>query len=340
MKHLSPKAQFLYLSATIGLPNHLAKKLNAHLVRYDERPVALDRYLMFIERKEKIPTEKQLIDREFKNISSKGFHGQTIVFTNSRIRCHQIAEKVGDGVAPYHAGLSQEERRTIETQFEKGKLRAVITTAALAAGVDFPASQVIFDSLAMGIAWLTVQEFYQMSGRAGRPDYHDLGKVVILAEIGGSYERNSRLTEEEVAMLLLKGEMEEVSPVYSVEQSSEIYAANTVVAQGSRTVMSKIEESMVGEVQPVEDMLTREGFVRIVGERVELSDMGRVMAEHFIGVERLLKIIQLVQEKEDALDIVSELECSIDDEQKTDTKPTKEKDFFGTKKRSKQTKKR
>jgi helicase len=87
-------------------------------------------------------------------------------------------------------------------------------------------------------------------------------------------------------------------------------------------------------------MLTREGFVRIVGERVELSDIGRVMAEHFIGVERLLKIIRLVQEKEDALDIVSELECSIDDEQRTDTTPPKEKGSFGTKKRSKQTKKR
>jgi len=44
-----------------------------------------------------------------------------------------------------------------------------VTTAALGAGVDFPASQVIFDSLAMGIEWLTVQEFHQMSGRSGGP---------------------------------------------------------------------------------------------------------------------------------------------------------------------------
>ena len=36
----------------------------------------------------------------------------------------------------------------VEMQFEKGEIRAVVTTAALAAGVDFPASQVIFDSLA------------------------------------------------------------------------------------------------------------------------------------------------------------------------------------------------
>jgi len=316
LKYSSPKAQFLYLSATIGLPNHLAKKLTAKLVRYDERPVSLDRYLVFIERKEKIPTEKQLIDKEYKTISSKGFRGQTIVFTNARIRCHQIAEKVGGGVAPYHAGLSQEERRTVESQFEKGELKAVITTAALAAGVDFPASQVIFDSLAMGISWLSVQEFYQMSGRAGRPDYHDLGKVVILAEVGGSYDRSSRLTEEEVAMLLLKGEMEEVAPIYSIEQSSEVYSANAVVARGDRRVIHKIEESVVGKVQSVEDLLIREGFLRISNDRVELSDMGRVMAEHFIGVERLLEIMRLVKEKDDALDIVAELECTMDEKEK------------------------
>lgn len=316
LKYSSPKAQFLYLSATIGLPNHLAKKLKAKLVRYDERPVSLDRYLVFVERKEKIQTEKELIAKEYKTISSKGFHGQTIVFTNARIRCHQIAEKLGAGVAPYHAGLSQEERRTIENQFEKGELKAVITTAALAAGVDFPASMVIFDSLAMGISWLSVQEFYQMSGRAGRPDYHDLGKVVILAEVGGSYDRDSRLTEEEVAMLLLKGEMEEVAPVYSIEQSSEVYAANAVVAKGDRRVMHMIEESMVGEVQPVEDLLVLEGFVRINGNRVELDEMGKVMAEHFIGVERLLEIRHLVREKDDALDIVAELECTMDERER------------------------
>ena len=60
----------------------------------------------------------------------------------------------------------------------------MVTTAALAAGVDFPASQVVFESLAMGIKWLNVHEFNQMLGRAGRPGYHDLGLVYILAEPG------------------------------------------------------------------------------------------------------------------------------------------------------------
>ncbi|RPI35673.1 MAG: DEAD/DEAH box helicase, partial [Methanoregulaceae archaeon] len=189
LKYLCPQAQFLYLSATIGSPKVLAKKLNCMLVQYADRPVGLERYLLFVERKQKIPTIKQFTTEEYKRTSSKGYRGQTIIFTNARSRCHTIADALGIRAAAYHAGLTSVERRDVETRFLQGKLMAVVTTAALGAGVDFPASQVIFDALAMGREWLSVQEFNQMGGRAGRPDFHDLGRVVILAEPGGSYSR-------------------------------------------------------------------------------------------------------------------------------------------------------
>lgn len=314
LKYASPKAQFLYLSATIGHPKLLAGKLDCKLVRYDDRPVSLERYLIFPEREQKIPTEKTLVAEEYNQVSSKGYHGQTIIFTNSRARCHLIAEKIGEGVSPYHAGLTQQERRLVEDKFEKGQLRAVVTTAALAAGVDFPASQVIFDSLAMGIEWLTVQEFHQMSGRAGRPDYHDLGKVVILAEPGGSYVRGSRLTEEEVAMGLLKGEMGEVAPQYTLEQSSEVYVANAIVCSGKQDSMARIEASLVGETEPVEEILLEKDLITINQGVITLSPLAQVMAEHFIGVERLFRIIRLVNEMKDPLDILADLECASDEE--------------------------
>ena len=187
LKFLAPKAQFLYLSATIGAPKTLAKKLGAALVRYDERPVGLETVPDVHAKKEKIGAIKQLAEEEYTHISSKGYRGQTIIFTNSRARCHTIADSLGPRYAAYHAGLTSQERRDVETKFTEGKLVGVVTTAALGAGVDFPASQVIFDALSMGIAWLSVGEFNQMAGRAGRPDFHDLGKVVVLAEPGATY---------------------------------------------------------------------------------------------------------------------------------------------------------
>jgi helicase len=265
---------------------------------------------MFVEHKQKIPTVKKLCEEEFKLTSSKGFHGQTIVFTNSRARCHVIADALGPRYAAYHAGLTSNERREVETKFLGGKLKGVTTTAALGAGVDFPASQVIFDSLAMGISWLTVQEFNQMAGRAGRPDFHDLGKVVILAEPGGTYARGSSYTEEEVAMRLLKGVMEEVAPEHDLEQSSEEYVANAVVCKGDEKDLERIGAVMVGTIEPVLPLLLERGLVRRSNGRIELMPLARVMAEHFIGVERLMEILLLAEKYRDPIEILTELEVA------------------------------
>ncbi|WP_048148391.1 DEAD/DEAH box helicase [Methanolacinia paynteri] len=310
LKFVAPHAQFLYLSATIGFPHLLAEKLNSSLVEYMERPVPLERHLIFVNRGEKIKLIKRMVSTEYKTKSSKGFRGQTIVFTFSRSRCHDIADAIGEGkAAAYHAGLTAKERREVETKFEKGELSAVVTTAALAAGVDFPASQVIFDSLAMGIEWLTVQEFSQMMGRAGRPDFHDMGKVVVLAEPGASYSRDSKLTEEEVAINLLKGEMEEVSPVYNDEESSEELVANSVVCGGDIDNLERICASMVGEMIDILPVLKKRNFIKVSGNQVVMSPAARVMAEHFIGINTYDKILSLITVSDDPLEILAEIEC-------------------------------
>jgi len=316
LKYIAPKAQFLYLSATIGSPNILAKKLHASLVSYAERPVALERHLIFTEKDAKSSYIKKLVFEEFNKVSSKGYKGQTIVFTNARSRCHTLADSIGSMAAAYHAGLTSQERRQIEKKFEEGKLACVVTTAALAAGVDFPASQVIFDALAMGINWLSVQEFHQMMGRAGRPDYHDIGRVVLLAEPGASYSRETKLTEEEIAIQLLKGKMEEVAPVYEVEEASEEFAANAVIARGSEKDMRAISSSMVGEGDDPVDEMMKHKLVTRNGGNLELSPLGRVMAEHFIGMGRVLSIDHLVRQLDEPLEIVAELAAIEEEEEK------------------------
>ncbi|HMK15919.1 MAG TPA: helicase-related protein, partial [Methanomicrobiales archaeon] len=206
-----------------------------------------------------------------------------------------------------------QERRDVELRFAEGKLAAVVTTAALGAGVDFPASQVIFDSLAMGREWLTVQEFHQMGGRSGRPDFHDRGKVVILAEPGGSYSREAVVTEEEVAIRLLRGEMEEVAPSYGPEESSEEFAAHAVVARGDEKAVARISGMMVGEMEPVLPELEAHRLVQRRGGNLGLSPLGRVMAEHFIGIGRLLELQRLAGEMDDPVAILAELECAGDE---------------------------
>ena len=226
-----------------------------------------------------------------------------------------LADCVERGAAFHHAGLIRQERTIIEEGFRNGYIEVIAATPTLAAGLNLPARRVIirdYNRFASGLGMvpIPVGEYHQMAGRAGRPDYHDLGKVVILAEPGASYVRNSPHTEEEVAMRLLKGEMEEVAPEHDLEASSEEFAANAVVCNGNERDLDRICSSMVGTLEPVLPVLIERGLAVRSEGRIELSDMARIMAEHFIGVERLTEILALTQKTDDPLDILTELECS------------------------------
>ncbi len=212
LRVLNPSAQFLYLSATVSDPKVLALHLNCKLIEYMERPVPIERHLIFCKDEEvKFRYIKSYIKEEFKRESKFGYFGQTIVFTNSRRNTERLADLFQqDGIScyPYHGGLSYYERKIVEEKFSKQKIAAVITTAALAAGVDFPASQVIFESLVMGIKWLSVADFEQMCGRAGRLGKHERGKIIIPVIPGNSYNATSLMSEDMVATALLTGKIE------------------------------------------------------------------------------------------------------------------------------------
>ncbi|WP_336362263.1 DEAD/DEAH box helicase [Halalkalicoccus salilacus] len=301
-------AQWIYLSATVGNPGWLAEKLNARLVEFEERPVPIERHVTFADDHEKTRIENKLVRREFDRKSSKGYRGQTIIFTNSRRRCHEISRKLEYSSAPYHAGLDYGRRKKVERMFGDQELSAVVTTAALAAGVDFPASQVVFDSLAMGIEWLSVQEFHQMLGRAGRPDYHDRGVVYLLVEPDCTYHNSMERTEDEVAFTLLKDEMEPVHTLYDESAAVEETLANVTVA-GKRT--KALNDRMIGEVPTKHAIgkLLEYGFI----DGLAPTPLGRAVTTHFLSPDDAFRILDGIRKGNDPLEIVAELEL-VDDE--------------------------
>ena len=296
-------AQWIYLSATVGNVGQLARKLEAVPVEFEERPVPIERHVTFADGSEKPRIENELVRREFDTRSSKGYRGQTIIFTNSRRRCHEISRKLEYSSAPYHAGLDYGRRKKVEEMFADQELAAVVTTAALAAGVDFPASQVVFDTLAMGIEWLSVQEFHQMLGRAGRPDYHDKGKVYVLVEPDCAYHASMDRTEDEVAFELLKGEMESVHVPYDEAAAVEETLANVTVA-GKRA--KALNDRMLGEIptkHAVGKLLEYE-FI----DGLEPTDLGRAVTRHFLSPDEAFLILDSVRKGNDPFDIVADLE--------------------------------
>ncbi|GAB7094303.1 DEAD/DEAH box helicase [Halolamina litorea] len=298
-------AQYVYLSATVGNPEWLAENLRATLIEFEERPVPIERHVTFADGREKLRIEDRLVRREFDSKSSKGYRGQTIIFTNSRRRCHEISRKLDYASAPYHAGLDYGKRKQVERKFGNQDLAAVVTTAALAAGVDFPASQVVFDSLAMGIEWLSVQEFSQMLGRAGRPDYHDQGTVYLLVEPDAAYHGSMEATEDETAFRLLKGEMEDVATVYDEAAAAEETLANVAVAG---KLAKRLNDRMIGDVPTKHAIgkLLEWGFI----DGFDATPLGQAVTSHFLSPDDAFRILEGIRNDRTPYQQVAALELA------------------------------
>ena len=97
-----------------------------------------------------------------------------------------LAILVKKGVAFHHAGLNQNCRETIEKEFRKGTIKLLSSTPTLAAGVNLPARRVVISSVnryngKIGRNMpISVLEYKQLCGRAGRPQYDDFGESIIV----------------------------------------------------------------------------------------------------------------------------------------------------------------
>ncbi len=292
LRALYPHAQFLGLSATVGNPQEIGKELGAQTIVYEERPVPLERHIVLSPDKKE--TIMELTKKEWKEISSYGYHGQSIVFTNSRRNCENLAAHLrtqGIRAEAYHAGLPYMKRKKVEQEFWNQHIQAVCCTAALSAGVDFPSSCVIFDSYKMGIEPLSKREFHQMMGRAGRPLYHTLGKAYLLVE---------PFSEEDTLLLqLLEGTIEDVDVQYTQEQELE----NALAVKVCNLSLDAVNTYALWHLTPrLFDVL--EQYSMILGQ--EITDYGRAVSVSFLNVKEA-EFIRKRLEK-DILETVIQLE--------------------------------
>ncbi|MEM2123064.1 MAG: DEAD/DEAH box helicase [Candidatus Bathyarchaeia archaeon] len=97
-----------------------------------------------------------------------------------------LADQVRFSAAFHHAGLGLGHRRFVEDMFRRGKIKILAATPTLAAGVNLPARLVVINSYeryepGYGRYPVSVLEYKQFCGRAGRPKYDEYGESVLIA---------------------------------------------------------------------------------------------------------------------------------------------------------------
>lgn len=99
----------------------------------------------------------------------------------------QLSECIRCGVSFHHAGLNHLQRKLIEDNFKNNLIKVVCATPTLAVGVNLPSRRTIIRglyryALGRGMQPVSVLDYKQMSGRAGRPKYDTFGEAILVAK--------------------------------------------------------------------------------------------------------------------------------------------------------------
>ena len=171
------------LSATMGSPERLQEWLApCDLVQSSAR-TALRKEVWALEAGEKAD---EILAAEVDKILDEPSHA-AIVFVYRRADAEaaaaRLSTRTSQRVEFYHSAQSVAERARVRKAFRCGECRCLVSTTALALGVNLPATHVILrDSTFHGEGRLSVSQLLQILGRAGRGDRPGLGAVIVRAK--------------------------------------------------------------------------------------------------------------------------------------------------------------
>ena len=209
-----PKTAFLLMSATLGDTTAIQEKLSAFTgravaeVKSGDRPVPLDFEYRETPLHETIQTllEAGKAPVYLVNFTQRGAAEQAQALTSVNVLTKEQKETIRQslfdarfdtpygkdvekylrhGLGLHHAGLLPKYRLLTEKLAQTGLLKVVSGTDTLGVGVNVPIRTVLFTQLCKfdgqktGI--LSVREFHQIAGRAGRKGFDDRGTVVVQA---------------------------------------------------------------------------------------------------------------------------------------------------------------
>jgi len=203
-----------------------------------------------------------------------------------------LASSVSRGAAFHHAGLRMGHRRIVEDAFKDGRIKVIVATPTLAAGVNLPARTVVIGSYrrflpGYGMYPISVLEYKQMSGRAGRPQYDEFGEAILIAS---SSDNQDELMENYVL-----GEPERLYSRLAQEaalRGHTLAAVASDYAHSEQGLLDFFGGTFYGYHYPPDNIqlilgailryLRLEDMIHYKGEYIYATDFGRRVSELYI----------------------------------------------------------
>lgn len=209
-----PQCRFLLMSATIGDTSFFQKTISdltgaeTTLVQSEQRPVPLEFtyseiplteqvtelveknkapvYLVHFAQRACAESAQSLLSSNFCSKEEKREIAIALQEANFRSPYgKEISKLLRHGVGIHHAGLLPKYRVLVEKLTQRGLLKVICGTDTLGVGVNVPIRSVLFTQLCKydgtGTKILSVRDFKQIAGRAGRRGFDDVGYVVAQA---------------------------------------------------------------------------------------------------------------------------------------------------------------
>jgi len=205
-----------------------------------------------------------------------------------------LAKAMGNLAAFHHAGLSPYARSIVEDAFRDGVIKVLTATPTLAAGVNLPARRVIIASISrydheQGMSSrISVNEYKQMCGRAGRPRYDDYGEAIIVSNssVEDIFDEYINAESEPIRSTLNDERMLRRHILASIAMSKSIKESE-LYELFSRTLLARQYSSkyIVPKFRSSIEYLAVEGMINVTGYELSATKFGRRVAMLYIDPE-------------------------------------------------------
>lgn len=209
-----------------------------------------------------------------------------------RSEAERLANVIEGGVAFHHAGLSSQSRRIIEEAFRQRLLRIIYATPTLSAGVNLPARRVLvsikrYEPRLHRSVRIKVLEYKQMAGRAGRPQYDELGEAIVVDEKSArdAFKYYVKRSPEPIYSAL-NNERSLRIYILALVASGEVSLLDELLGVFKETLYSRqrggIVHGITGEVKRIIGELEEWGMLEVDGEHLKATRLGRITSTTYL----------------------------------------------------------